>query len=712
MKKVAVLLACVACLLPVAGGAVPYPQTQAPASPQLADAQQKYQEGKYAEAEKICDQALIQLRAAEPLDEGRRQQLAQWYELRARARYGKNPSDLASVRKDFASLFEAVPSYQLEGPVNPVVGRTFATVKGETVGTIRLQVTPADAEVRLGSGPIDMGAQPVEKELFAASYTVSARKPGFRDFENAVLVTAGNVTDVPIVLERLSSTLLITTEPADVQVVLDNAPKGTTEAGPSGAGSGVLKISDVASGTRHLEFSKACYLSATRTVSIPQPDDVVVPVVQLARAVASVTIQGSAGTVFVDGEPRGELRGAAPLAIDICAGKRVVEVRTDHSRFVTRPDLKAGVPLEIRSELRPAVAILSAAGVPNGYLGDLRIEVEDLLHAATGLTVFAPPLDSAQDAMRQLQLQTGWLAFDAANRPIGTYQAVSISATQRSELSATLASRFGAQGVAEITVPSPQEPRKILLTLLAAGSGEPEVVPLDLDDNDSIRNVLARFSARPPLFELSAGVQVADVRDVSGTVVVRQLWTEAGKPSFAPGDVIVAADGKAIGNRAALVAYLSTKKAGESVVLDARSAGGNRRVDAPLVAMPRLIGLYDETLLVNRLVIAFRFALRQATTPDEQAFARLNLAVALMKFGNWTEAKAELDKVALPDRPGVAGGTVKYLLGVCLDGLGRAPEADEAYRAAKASNGALLSSDGPPIRELADAKLNDPSRKR
>jgi hypothetical protein len=53
---------------------------------------------------------------------------------------------------------------------------------------------------------------------------------------------------------------------------------------------------------------------------------------------------------------------------------------------------------------------------------------------------------------------------------------------------------------------------------------------------------------------------------------------------------------------------------------------------------------------------------------------------------------------------------VQYLLGLCADRLGNRSEAEAAYRAAAASE-SLLTEDGPPVRDLAQAKLAELQRR-
>ena len=99
-----------------------------------------------------------------------------------------------------------------------------------------------------------------------------------------------------------------------------------------------------------------------------------------------------------------------------------------------------------------------------------------------------------------------------------------------------------------------------------------------------------------------------------------------------------------------------------------------------------------------------RLQARLATAPDD-GVARLNLAVALMRFTHWERALAELQRVTLQTVAGISQGTVDYLRGECLFRIGRLDEAREAWQSAAKAEGALLTHEGPAISGLAAERL-------
>ena len=89
---------------------------------------------------------------------------------------------------------------------------------------------------------------------------------------------------------------------------------------------------------------------------------------------------------------------------------------------------------------------------------------------------------------------------------------------------------------------------------------------------------------------------------------------------------------------------------------------------------------------------------------------RLNLAVALARVGSWADARLELQRVKLNDGPGVAAGTVQYLLGLAAERMGNLAEAEAAWKTAAATT-ALETEDGLPVKDLAEARLQGLQRR-
>ncbi len=178
-----------------------------------------------------------------------------------------------------------------------------------------------------------------------------------------------------------------------------------------------------------------------------------------------------------------------------------------------------------------------------------------------------------------------------------------------------------------------------------------------------------------------------------------------------PGDILLKANNQDIANASALMALLNGRAANDQVTLELRDkAGAAKKADVKVLMTPRVIGMGDQTLLANRIVVDLRNRLASSPSATEESVIRLNLAAALIRLESWSDAQAELQRVQLPDGPGVGRGTVQYLLGLCADKLGSRADAETALKAAAQSDN-LLTENGPPVKELAEAKLAELRRR-
>jgi tetratricopeptide (TPR) repeat protein len=671
---------------------------------QQSNAEALYQEARrlfdaleYEQAVPALDQAVAALEAM-PADATRNERLASVFEMRARSKFGLGDQD--GARADFVQLLTLAPGHALSGQISPRVVALFEEVAAGTVTNLTITVTPATAAVFLDGIAI---AGPGTIRVAVGEHVVTAEQPGYGPARETVTASTATPAEVALTLERVSSVIRITTAPADVEVKVDGVTIGrTAPAAEAGAAATVasapLVVGDVASGVHTIELSKACYTTATQRVNVERPDDYTVGPVTLqpATATLSVTASQPGAQVFVDGRER----GVAPLEIpDMCEGEHLVELRSRFGSDSRRVTVRAGTDLEVEATLKPAFAIVSASGA-SLPAQDLRIIVERAFAASRSVSLVAPAAADAEQALAASQLAADWLAVDAAGRAVGA--SAQIAGPLRKEVSAKLADTFRTQGIASVTM---VEGSRAILALLSAGSTSPDVVEVALDNPASITAAVARLDRPFALAGVSLGLELIDVADVAGPVVV-------GGGPLAPGDVVVQADGKPVADVAALTAVVAGKRAGDSVAIEARDAAGtNKRVEIKVVAAPRLIGLSEQGLLANRLLLDLRPRLAEATDPFDQGVIRLNLAVALARLGDWNAARDELQRVTLPEQAGVGAGTVQYLLGLAAEALGNRAEAEAAFKAA-ATSASLLTDDGPPVRELADAKLAELQRAR
>jgi tetratricopeptide (TPR) repeat protein len=675
---------------------------QQPASDALyQEARRLFDALDYERAVVALDQAIAALQGL-PVDAARNQRLSSAYEMRARSKFGLGDQD--GAKADFVSLLRLAPGHALSGQVSPRVVALFEETARDSVTNLTINLTPATATLQLDGVPL---AAAGTIRVAVGEHVITAEQAGYRPAKETVTLTSGATSEVTVSLERVASVIRISTMPADVEVKIDGKVIGKTAAlkeGDASAGSAPLIVADVETGTHTVELTRECFVPATQRVEVAKPDDYTIGPVTLAPAVASLTVTASqsGAQVFVDGRDR----GVAPQKVsDLCEGEHVVDVRSPYGSDSRKVTIRAGSDATVASVLKPSYAIVSFSG-SQGSSQDVRVIVERAFAASRTIALVAPAAAEADEALKANQLTAEWLAVDAGGRPVGA--AAQIAGPSRKDVSTKLADAFHTQGVASVTM---VDSSRAVVALLNAGSSTPDVIEVALDSPPSIAAAAARFDATLNLTTNTIGVQAIDVADV-GVVVVGLDGDPAGS-TLKVGDIVVQADGKPMTDVATLAALAGARQPGETIALDVRdAAGAPRRVELKVVPAARLIGLSEQGLLANRMLLDLRPRLTDAKDAFEQSVIRLNIAVALARLGDWTAAREELLQVKLPEQVGVGNGTVQYLLGVAADNLGNKTEAEAAFKNA-ASSESLLTENGPPVKELAEARLRElqkPSR--
>jgi hypothetical protein len=707
-------------LAALAGATPAWPQAPSPDA-QLALARSLFEALNHEAAVAALDPLIAALEPQAAKDRVAAGLLATAYELRARSRFQLGNADGAGA--DFRLLLKVAPGYALTGQVSQRVSRLFDDIRRASLGKMILTLTPADAELDLDGVPFTPAAG--EIPLAVGSHTLNGRRTGCRSASQTFAVVAGQTTEVVLTLERVSATLAMVTAPVGVEIVVDGVSRGRTEAGPAspqwtqpiaslglpaGAVSRPFVVDDLATGSHTVEFARDCHVKVEKRVVIDKPADFLLDPVKLEKAVGAINVDAATpGTqVLLDGEGR----GSTPLQIDeVCEGSHVVELRTAWGRYLERVTIRPGDRLTVSGAVRPAVALLSVNGLPDGYRGtDPRLAVERGLAAAQTVALFGPPADKVQQALKAESLAPGWLAFDRWHRPLGNV-ASAITPSARLEIGGRLARALDVQGVAELTAKPGGDRGQFLLSVLAADSGEPDVLEVTLETPAALNDLTARLNRVPAMSQPSVGLGVADVLDVGGAVVTGvDGASAAAKAGIGPGDVLTKVDGRAVADASAFTAVLAQRRAGDTLNVEVVDRTGAVRAVGLTVSMaPRLVAMNDQSLLFNGLVLALRA--RAASSPGGgEPVARLNLAVSLMRLGNWAAARAELAKVDLPGGPGVSNGTVQYLLGLCHEALGQTDDAAKAWRAAATDGESLLTEDGPSVKEMAERKLSGVKR--
>lgn len=714
MKYAFTFLLCAGLLL--AGFGVQRAVAQAPDAEiqvQMSEARRHFEALDYEQAVPTLDRVVAALQTMPLLDA--RQMLGEALELRARSRFGLADQD--GAKADFVLLLRADPEHAMTGQISQRVVALFDAAKKATITTLRVSVTPADASVLLDGAKVPAAG---EMAVFTGDHTISASRRGYKSDSLSFTAEPETTADASLALARSSAVMAIVTAPADVEVIVDGVSRGRTAAGPPPAEftakavaadivpselSGVLTLTDLTIGAHRFEFRRACFTQAERRQEISQLEDYVLDPVKLTPATAALVAQALQAdtTVFVDGESRGK----APYNTDLCEGEHTIELRAPTGRYIRKVEARTGDRIEVVGALRPAFALVSST--QTGLNADLRGAIEKALAPLTSILVFAPTADRLDAALKTERLPADWLGYDGNRRPFGV--SAEVTAAMRRDLSAKLAKSFDAQGIAAVTAPIASNRSRLVLTLLGAGIGEPDVIEVNLDQQETVASAVALLDHAQSFLVPSVGLAAIDVVDLTGAVVVSVDGNgPAAMAGLVSGEVIVSADAKPVADTAAFAAVVASHSAGQSIALEVKDrSGAQRKIEVAVLMRPRLLGVSDQTLLVNRTLVTLRARLGEAKDPAEQTSIRLNLAAALTRLESWSDARAELQQVTLSDGPGVGAGTVQYLIGLCAARLGNRADAETAFKAAAAST-SLLTEQGPPVKELAEAGLAELTR--
>ncbi len=673
--------------------------------PELTQARQYFDALDYEQAMPLLDRAIVALEPLATRDPVSATTLVAAYELRARARFGTGNRDGAMT--DFKAALAIDPGFVLGEGVSPRIVALLDEVKASTLGAVELTVDPPTAEVTVDN--IRRKLLGTQLPLTGGSHTIHASRPGYKAVEQSVLVNVGETVPLTITLERVSSVVSIITSPPGTEIVIDATPRGKTLSGPLPAGleevpqrlgvlpnqvSQPLVLSDLTTGTFDVEFRRDCYMPQHRTLEIDAMRDVAVEPVKLEPAI---------GTLVAESEPAGvtvsldsEARGTSPVTLEgVCAGPHVVEFKGPSGRDVQRVTIATGQKAEVHGRVRPAFALItgpSAMAKP----ADPRLAVERSLADAEQLLLYAPPSDVVEDVLAREPVSDEWFGL--------TETAASATPANRRERLVRLAEAFDAQGVAWVR-PAPA-PNEVQIALAAPGGADPDILTIQLDQPDSVKQALERLKAPLVLFRASMGMVPVDVLDLKGVVVgdVEADGPAAGA-AIKPGDIIDGIDGHPIESVKDLEAQLAGRAAGRVTLSVKSGTAAARDVPVTIRRVPVLQTGSDKFLPANAVVAVLRSRLAASTDPAEQAVLRLNLAAALLQAGAPADARTLLEQVNLPAGPGVSKGTVQYLLGEAALALGDKTAASQAFEAARQAGG-RLADDGPDVGSLAGRAID------
>lgn len=569
--------------------------------------------------------------------------------------------DLDAAEEDYRQLLRLQPAFVPDSSLTPGKAmERYRRVRGALIGELVVDVQPPDAEISIDGIPVALTAQ-LALPMLVGEHRLRAARAGFDAAEAGVIVEAGKSTHLNLRLVPNSRTLVVRTDPADVEVRIDGRLIGRTTAVIGADGwkdakqPAQLVVESVPLGEHVIELSKPCYRDkrSRELLTVDLVDwspRLLAPSVLVPVSSTLVVVGGTPGAeILVDGE-RMSRTPSAP--IELCPGERRLEIRHGSRRIWTQSLLLEGDRESVvRLAARPNVLILGEGEWPAALMG-----------MASSFNFEGRP----QPTMLDLEQPRSWEALPLADD-------VDLVFARRSH-----------------------EGRELGWWLYS-----PHLRQLSaIDDPPS------NFR-RPDWQAVTWGLALAD-SDRFGPALVATVAENgpAAKAGVLPGVRLMSLGGSQVTSAAQAQRLLSAASTSAPLAAEWVSHSGHTghgqmegRV-SPSLDRPGS----DPTQNAVRAAWA---AVDAATAAEGAAIARANLALLQAQCGMHDEAAEHWRKVSLDERAGIGRGTVAYYLGCALQALGRPAEAIEAFRQAADSNATAFHDEGPPVAAPARDRLRE-----
>lgn len=639
--------------------------------------------------------------------------LVQAYEFRARAYYNIGLQEKAS--DSFRSVIQLQPGYALsKEKVSPKIVDFFNSVKKALVGYLAVSSKPPGAKVSLNGEFLSL-TDFFPMEVLAGEYTVEIARDGYRTETRTVSIAPRATETLPVDLVRTSASCFFITEPAGVEIWVDGELKATTAGSVSAELFGEVRakgidatrasarteVANLSLGSHTVEFRRKCYESVRSTVEVPAAQDYNVDPVRLEESLASLSLRSEppGARIFLDGENV----GVTPKELEgICSGKHRVEVKHVSGKFTQDIVLAKDEGLTLDCPIRPSLAFLGV--VPESAAGDRIVdEVEQKLNqnlskgVITTLNFIQAPKETVDRILEAEKLtRKGLLPSGGADPDLVR------------KVTEKLKSALDVQGFLIAMLPEEKLQRTAVLHLLAAGNTTSDPWPVFFNEAASYLRFIAAVDKKAQVYRPWTGLITVDTMLHDGVPVLRVVrGSPAAQAGVQVGEVLYAAEGKPVKQTVDLLALVEAKKTKDKVSLHLRGPSGTRAVELTLAQTPQEIPLNEPNLLYNKVMMDLLQQVEGYPGTEPAAFARLNLALCAMHFGDFAAAHEHLlkAKAELPQRPGISQGTALYYLGLALERLGYKKESDDSYRAAAGFKEAtIFNNDGPLVAPMASRR--------
>lgn len=629
---------------------------------------------------------------------------------------------------DFRKLLQLNPNFAAE-TLTPLENQTLEDIQQNEMGAIEVQGQPQGARISINQQEVGV-LQPIAQRwrIFPGHYNVLIEKPDFaperREFDLAAKQTL-SWTDVQLL--RLSLPLVLFFDQPSVEIWggdkrLDTsrplrevmralAPplaqfaqqQVTTSAwDPARTSAVVLPNFDVST-SREIGFKKECFLPETRRFEIPLDSlrklNEQTPL-WIDRTLSFISLQTNQGTLTVTSIPSpasvllgGTSLGPTPLKQMVCAGKRVLVVRTADEGYEAPVEIVRDGTLSIEARLKPTLAVVVVDRAPAGDVAATHLaEIGDRLKASLDRFFVIPvKLPERDRELQRLNLTVETLqdAFHALD-PLGQVQQPIPGALQQ------MARNFGAS---LLLLGFPEAGDQTTWVLLSIESNRLNVVRLRSSSSDEVVAALKQLNEPPhaedAVFQPDIGLRTIDTNLPTAPLVVVRVWpaSPAEQAGIRIGDMIRSVNGSKMETKQLQLA-IAQAPLGTRFSMEIRTVDGSQRTAALATTKEPVlwsISPAGNNVFSEQFIARLRDALDDKKPSALDNLIRLNLAAALMRGDHYAEALNVLSRIVAGGFPSHSTGriteaTVLYLTGQCEETLGLKEKSKTTYEKAAQTN--------------------------
>jgi tetratricopeptide (TPR) repeat protein len=538
--------------------------------------------------------------------------------------------DIDAAEADYKEILPLRPAFEPDPKLTPKRAlERFSKLQASTVGTLHLVLDPQDAHVTIEGRPVEPGPGGTLRAL-AGERALHVERKGFDPLDTTARVVAGQEAILKLRLVPNAGGIVVRTDVAGVTVSIDDRDVGTTVRPPGDpSGPAVLTVLDLALGEHEVHLEKSCFATervpAMVSVDIDDRAPKPMPIVTMRAARTRVDLAGATypGEIRIDGEKVATLPAASA---ETCPGRHTVEtVAGGRVVWASTLDTTAS-ELNLDVAPRPNVALVGGEW-PASWA------------AVAGSWSLRGRLDPPDGG--NLASAPGW---------------AKVTLPPETDFAVGVIPRGGPAGEDAVVVYSPA------LGLVEAMATPPPGVA-------------------PPWRETTIGAVPVDGPGGAVVLVAVVRGGPAARAGIKEGEALVSVAGVAVSDAAGARARIASQPPGSALPVELGGFGGDHRtVQVIGTARPASSASAAGTSAVIRAAWATVIA---AAGGDEAPCALASLAGLLSRYGKDDAAIEAWRKAAALD-PATFGPRADYAVGVALDAQGKAAEAKDRFRRAKA----------------------------